>query len=70
MILGGATRVLDVARCNGLPMVLLAGIGFEAEAVERADRQAKNRFGLLAYIDTADSEQSRHDGNRLSTWSG
>lgn len=69
MILGGATRVLDVARCN-VPIVLLAGIGFEAEAVERADRQAKNRFGLLAYIDTADSEQSRQDGNRLSTWSG
>lgn len=31
-------------------MVLLAGIGFEAETVERADRQAKKRFGLLAYV--------------------
>lgn len=50
MILGGATRVVDAARCNGLPMVLLAGIGFEAETIERADRQAKNRFGLLAYV--------------------
>lgn len=50
-ILQGATRIVDAARCNGsLPMVLLAGIGFEAEAVEKADRQAKNRFGLLAYI--------------------
>lgn len=50
MILGGATRVVDVARCNSLPMVLLAGIGFEAETVARSDRQAKNRFGLLAYV--------------------
>ncbi len=50
MILGGAVRVVDAARCNGMPMVLLAGIGFEAETIERADRNAKNRFGVLAYI--------------------
>jgi len=31
-------------------MVLLAGIGFEAETVERADRATKNRFGMLAYV--------------------
>lgn len=49
-ILQGETRVVDAARCNGLPMVLLVGIGFEAETVEQADRQAKKRFGLLAYI--------------------
>ncbi|OKH28930.1 YegS/Rv2252/BmrU family lipid kinase [Chroogloeocystis siderophila] len=49
-ILGGATRVVDAARCNNLPMVLLAGVGFEAETVKRADREAKNRFGMLAYV--------------------
>jgi YegS/Rv2252/BmrU family lipid kinase len=49
-ILGGATRSVDAALCNGLPMVLLAGIGFEAQTVERADRQAKKRFGMLAYV--------------------
>lgn len=49
-ILGGLTRVVDAARCNDRPMVLLAGIGFEAETVERADRRAKNRFGVLAYV--------------------
>lgn len=49
-ILGGATRVVDAARCNDRPMVLLAGIGFEAETVERADRQSKKRFGMLAYV--------------------
>jgi diacylglycerol kinase family enzyme len=31
-------------------MILLAGIGFEAEMVERANREAKSRFGALAYI--------------------
>ena len=46
----GKTRVVDAAYCNGKPMVLLAGIGFEAETVELADREAKNRFGMLAYV--------------------
>lgn len=50
VILAGGTRTVDAADCNGQPMVLLAGIGFEAETVERADRESKNRFGLLAYI--------------------
>jgi diacylglycerol kinase family enzyme len=31
-------------------MVLLAGIGFEAGTVEKAYREAKNRFGMMAYI--------------------
>ncbi len=50
VIVTGQTRVVDAARCNGLPMVLLAGIGLEAETVELADREAKNRWGALAYI--------------------
>ncbi len=49
-ILQGTTRVVDTANCNGSPMVLLAGIGFEAETVERANREMKNRFGAIAYI--------------------
>ncbi len=50
VILAGTTRVVDIALCNGKPMILLAGIGFEAEMVDRADREAKNRWGSLAYI--------------------
>ncbi len=50
VILKNHTRTVDAARCNGLPMILLAGIGLEAETVERADREAKNRWGALAYI--------------------
>lgn len=49
-ILGGYTKTVDAAYCNGKPMVLLAGIGFEAETVENADREAKNRLGVLAYV--------------------
>lgn len=49
-ILAGTTQQIDVATCNGMPMVLLAGIGFEAETVERANREMKNRLGVLAYL--------------------
>ena len=49
-ILGGCTRVVDAAECNGKPMALLVGIGFEAATVRRADRDYKNRFGMLAYV--------------------
>jgi YegS/Rv2252/BmrU family lipid kinase len=49
-IVAGHTQVVDMAVCNGLPMVLLAGIGFEAETVDLADRDAKNRLGMLAYV--------------------
>ena len=49
-ILMGKTRVIDAAYCNETPMILLAGIGFEAETIERASREMKNRFGPLAYI--------------------
>jgi YegS/Rv2252/BmrU family lipid kinase len=49
-IVAGNTKVVDMAVCNGLPMVLLVGIGFEAETVDLADRDAKNRLGMLAYI--------------------
>lgn len=50
VILAGKTRQVDAAFCNGLPMVLLAGIGLEAEVVDRADREAKDRWGALAYL--------------------
>ena len=49
-ILSGVPRLVDVASCNGKPMILLAGIGFEAETVERTDRNSKNTFGSLAYV--------------------
>ncbi len=49
-ILEGNTRTVDIALCNQAPMLLLAGVGFEAETVAHASREAKNRFGTLAYI--------------------
>ncbi|MCT0199534.1 YegS/Rv2252/BmrU family lipid kinase [Synechococcus sp. CS-1325] len=49
-ILAGHSRVIDAARCNSMPMILLAGLGFEAGMVNRATRELKNLLGLLAYV--------------------
>lgn len=49
-ILAGHTQAIDLATCNGHPMMLLAGIGLEANAIEAASREVKDRFGVLAYI--------------------
>ena len=50
IILAGKTRIVDAARSNNLPLILLAGIGYEAETIEKADRETKNLWGSLAYI--------------------
>ncbi|PZV07908.1 MAG: lipid kinase [Leptolyngbya sp.] len=49
-ILAGNTHVIDAARCNDIPMILLAGLGFEAGMVDGASRQLKNELGNLAYV--------------------
>ena len=50
IILAGKTRTIDTGCCNGLPLILLAGIGYEAETIEKADREAKSRWGTFAYL--------------------
>ncbi|QEY31050.1 lipid kinase [Synechococcus sp. RSCCF101] len=49
-LLIGNTRRVDAALCNGNPMILLAGLGFEAGMVSKASREMKNVLGPLAYI--------------------
>ncbi|MBD2312163.1 methylglyoxal synthase [Desertifilum sp. FACHB-1129] len=49
-ILGGHTRTIDAAQCNGMPMVLLAGMGYEAVAVELANREFKDQWGAFGYF--------------------
>ncbi|MFB2892941.1 methylglyoxal synthase [Aerosakkonemataceae cyanobacterium BLCC-F50] len=50
IILANNIRTVDVARCNNLPMILLAGIGYEAATIERASRELKDRWGAMAYL--------------------
>lgn len=49
-ILAGHTHVVDAARCNDVPMILLAGLGFEAGMVDRATRELKTMLGPIAYV--------------------
>ncbi len=56
IILNGVPRKIDVATCNGEPLLLLAGIGLEADVIEQADRQLKNKMGTIAYIFSAFKE--------------
>jgi diacylglycerol kinase family enzyme len=49
LLLGNLRRV-DVALCNNQPMILLAGLGFEAGMVDKASRELKNILGPMAYI--------------------
>lgn len=49
-ILSRKLRVVDIASCNDKPMIVLTGIGLEAETIVQADRKIKNNFGMLAFI--------------------
>jgi YegS/Rv2252/BmrU family lipid kinase len=50
VILAGHTRLVDTARCGEQPIVMVAGIGFEADMVSEADREMKDQMGRLAYV--------------------
>ncbi|MGB7417472.1 MAG: methylglyoxal synthase [Thermosynechococcaceae cyanobacterium] len=50
VILANQTKTVDAASCNGTPMILLVGIGLEANMIEGADREQKNKWGTLAYL--------------------
>ncbi|BAZ08453.1 methylglyoxal synthase [Calothrix sp. NIES-4071] len=52
IILAGQAQMVDAAYCNGIPMILLAGIGYEANLVENASRELKDQWGTLAYLMT------------------
>ncbi len=49
-ILNGMPTKVDIARCNNEPLMLLAGIGLEADVIAQANRELKNRLGTAAYI--------------------
>ncbi|MBE9059712.1 YegS/Rv2252/BmrU family lipid kinase [cf. Phormidesmis sp. LEGE 11477] len=49
-ILTGNPHSIDVASCNDQPLLLLAGIGLEADVISQANRQLKNKIGSAAYI--------------------
>lgn len=49
-ILKGEITKIDTALCNDDLMLLVAGIGFEQQMIEYAEREEKNNDGQLAYL--------------------
>jgi diacylglycerol kinase family enzyme len=49
-LVAGEVCAVDTARANGKPMILHASVGFHAATVAGTPRDAKNRWGVLAYI--------------------
>lgn len=46
----GRVHTIDTARAAGRVVLLFAAIGFHADAIGETTREAKNRWGLLAYL--------------------
>jgi diacylglycerol kinase (ATP) len=64
-ICGGATRAIDIARCNGDAFVLHAGSGYDGEVIHAVDDGAK-RFGRVGYTMVGVRELLRRRAHRVS----
>ncbi len=51
--LGAGRKTIDVGRANGEAFAVMAGAGVDAAIMRDTSREAKNTFGVLAYITTA-----------------
>jgi hypothetical protein len=75
VIMGGHTIDVDTAlvttsEVTDYPMILLLGIGLEAEVVEGADRDLKNTLGPLAYILSGEGQRlARGEGDKAESGS-
>ncbi|SBS28638.1 Diacylglycerol kinase [Marinomonas aquimarina] len=49
-LIEGVESRIDTACCNDEVMLLLCGVGFEQQMIEKADRAKKNSSGQLAYL--------------------
>jgi len=48
----GQPHAIDTARAAGRAVLLFTSVGFHADAIGETSREAKNRWGLLAYLVT------------------
>lgn len=57
----GCEQKIDTAECNGELMLLMVGVGFEQQMIEKADREKKNTSGQLAYLQGLREAISQND---------
>ena len=49
-LIEGCEQKIDTAQCNDETMLLMIGVGFEQQMIEKADREKKNSSGQIAYL--------------------
>lgn len=64
-LLLGQVRQIDLGRANGRYFLLMAGLGFDAEAIHAVEGPAKRRFGPLAFLAAGAVAAFRMSGYRL-----
>lgn len=52
-IFSGKSRTIDLGQANGIYYSIAAGIGLDADVMKAAERELKDRWGMLAYIVSA-----------------
>ena len=51
--LGGKVKKIDVGQANGVYFTVIAGMGLDAQIMQKTQQKDKNKFGIFAYIKTA-----------------
>jgi YegS/Rv2252/BmrU family lipid kinase len=64
-LLRGQVRRIDLGRANGRYFLLMAGLGFDAEAMNAVQGQAKRRLGPVAILVAGAMAGLRSSGSRL-----
>jgi diacylglycerol kinase (ATP) len=64
-LLRGQVRQIDLGRANGRYFLLMAGLGFDAEAINAVEGPVKRRFGPVAFLAAGALAAVRNRGSRL-----
>ena len=65
MLLHGATSSIKLAEANGVPFLLMAGVGFDGRVIAGLNQRAKQSIGKTAYVGPV-LGALRHAGDNLT----
>jgi len=66
----GKVQRIDIGKANGTLFTVMAGIGFDAEIMKKANRKMKSKYGFFAYIVTGLKHLGRRSGKYKITIDG
>ncbi len=67
-ILNNNRAKIDIAKCNDEHFLLVAGLGYEQEMIENADRDKKDELGELAYLSALYESIKRNNSQTFSVF--